>query len=25
MGEKGYQAIIDPFYFVLPPDVDLDF
>ena len=25
MGEKGYQAIIDPFYFVLPPDVDLEF
>ena len=23
MGEKGYQAIINPFYFVLPPDVDL--
>lgn len=23
VGQKGYQAIIDPFYFVLPPDVDL--
>jgi hypothetical protein len=23
VGQKGHQAIIDPFYFILPPDVQL--